>query len=148
MVFYNKLAWASDDITAYQAMRDNGIIHINKALLNYRRSPITISSSGSVELKLQAIIYEYDWYNKFLSQCCNLQEQDELIKQIILKDLNKLKRKKKKNIHTLAYSGFFNGKSYFYNFFILVGEAQKYNISLKDYFFINILALKESKSKG
>lgn len=36
--FYNKLAWASDDITAYQAMRDNGIIHINKALLNYRRS--------------------------------------------------------------------------------------------------------------
>ncbi|AOT67618.1 hypothetical protein JT13_15305 [Klebsiella pneumoniae] len=143
--FYNKLAWASDDITAYQAMRDNGIIHINKALLNYRRSPITISSSGSVELKLQAIIYEYDWYNKFLSQCCNLQEQDELIKQIILKDLNKLKRKK--NIHTLAYSGFFNGKSYFYNFLYWLAKRKKYNISLKDYFFINILALKKAKAK-
>ncbi|EPK4075175.1 hypothetical protein L9E66_004736, partial [Klebsiella pneumoniae] len=130
---------------AYQAMRDNGIIHINKALLNYRRSPITISSSGSVELKLQAIIYEYDWYNKFLSQCCNLQEQDELIKQIILKDLNKLKRKK--NIHTLAYSGFFNGKSYFYNFLYWLAKRKKYNISLKDYFFINILALKKAKAK-
>ncbi|ELW9442556.1 glycosyltransferase family 2 protein [Pluralibacter gergoviae] len=144
--FYNKLAWASDDITAYQAMRDNGIIHINKPLLNYRRSPITISSSGSVELKLKAIVNEYDWYANFLSQCTCLNEQDELIKHILIKDLAKLKRKK--NIHTLAYSGFFNGKNYFYNFFYWLGKLKRYQISLKDYAFINLLALKKAKAKS
>ncbi|HAT1640292.1 TPA: glycosyltransferase family 2 protein [Raoultella ornithinolytica] len=144
--FYNKLAWASDDITAYLAMKNKGIIHINKPLLNYRRSPITISSSGSVELKLQAIVYEYDWYNDFLSKCCNLEEQDKIIKEIIIKDLDKLKRKK--NIHTLAYSGFFNGKKYFYNLFYWLSKLKKYNISLKDYVFINLLALKKAKAKS
>lgn len=144
--FYNKLAWASDDITSYLAMKDMGIIHINKPLLNYRRSPITISSSGSVELKLQAIIYEYDWYKSFLSQCNNLVEQDKLTKEIIINDLEKLKRKK--NIHTLAYSGFFNGKSYIYNLFYWLAKIKKYNISFKDYIFINLLALKKAKAKS
>lgn len=60
------LAWASDDITAYIVSNDMGIAHTNLPIFNYRQTRYTISSSGSAELKMKAIMIEKDWYDNFL----------------------------------------------------------------------------------
>ena len=56
------LAWASDDISAIRASGKKGIANTLPAVFRYRSSAITISSSGSVELKLKAISLEMEWY--------------------------------------------------------------------------------------
>lgn len=49
------LAWASDDITAYTAAKKNGIANMQVPGFQYRVNSQTISSTGNVTLKLQAI---------------------------------------------------------------------------------------------
>lgn len=146
--FYkNKLAWASDDITSYLAMLDYGIVHVNKPLLNYRRNPYTISSSGSVDLKLDAINQEYKWYDKVLrnNELSVNDVADRLIKNFILRDLNNFKRKRV--IETIAYSGFSNGKSYLKNLLYWLLECKKRKVATKDYIYACVLALKKKYSK-
>ncbi|EPN6932638.1 glycosyltransferase family 2 protein [Klebsiella sp. GB_Kp049] len=147
--YWNKLAWASDDITSYLAMlnQDRSIIHINKPLLNYRKNPLTISSSGAVDLKLEAIENEYTWYKEILAknndEICT-DQKDINIKYFLQRDLNKYKRKK--IIETIAYSGFFNGKGYFSNIAYWVYECKKRNIALQDCLYASFLALKKAKA--
>jgi len=62
------LAWASDDISAYIAMKNKGIAHINIPLLNYRVNAQTISLTGSPKLKLKAVLLEEKWFLSFLKQ--------------------------------------------------------------------------------
>lgn len=143
--FKNKLAWASDDITAYIAMMENGIIHTNKTLLQYRRSAINITSSGSVELKLEAVINEFKWYKDFILSYKSNVDSDFILQKTI--ELKLLKLEKKKKIETIAYSGFFNGKSFFRNFIFWCDRRKKYNISTKEYIYIILLAIKKMKSK-
>lgn len=71
------LAWASDDITAYIAAENLGIAHTNLPVFNYRQTRYTISSSGSYELKMKAILMEKTWYDAFLTKT-PLSENDRI----------------------------------------------------------------------
>lgn len=63
------LAWASDDISAVrQAFTGDGIANSNKVLFKYRVNRFSISSSGSISIKLDAVILEEKWYESFLSK--------------------------------------------------------------------------------
>ena len=64
--YYMPLGWYTDDITSYIAMMDKGIAHTNKSVLNYREHSINISSIGSHELKMKAVIQQDIWFNNFL----------------------------------------------------------------------------------
>lgn len=63
------LAWASDDISAVrQAFTGDGIANSNIVLFKYRINRLSITSSGSISIKLDAVILEEKWYESFLSK--------------------------------------------------------------------------------
>ena len=109
--YYLPLAWGSDDISAYIQMNSKGVAHTNRCLLNYRNSPITISNSGNVDLKLLAIEGEKQWFDNFIGNTA--------IEEINLLKLNQIKN--------LLPSYFQNKKKYtlalFYNKNFLKGIA-------------------------
>jgi len=61
------LAWGSDDITAFMACSVAGIAHTNKPVFNYRESAITVTRSGNVHVKMQAVQEQGQWLSSFLS---------------------------------------------------------------------------------
>lgn len=134
------LAWAADDITSFIAMTKKGIVHINKPLLYYRRTTLTISSSGSVYLKLIAIEKEALWYNQFLTGLTPSSREDALLKDWIMHDLPKYL--KKKRISTIAYSGY-SSRMALLNFFYWLVRHRSYKLSYKEVFFSYVLALKK-----
>lgn len=143
--FYkNKLAWASDDITAYIAMKGKGVIHTNNALLNYRRSRINITSSGSVELKLNAVKNEFSWYREFLESYKANTNNDFYLSMTIKNNLSRYE--KKKRIETIAYSGFFNGKGFLANLLYWSIRFKKLDISFSEYMYTIIMAIKKMKA--
>ncbi len=85
------LAWASDDITAVIAAKEKGIANTQTLVFQYRTNPYTISSTGNVAIKLQAVLLEKQWYEELLKEepsidknsiewkyylacCCGMQE--------------------------------------------------------------------------
>jgi len=62
------MGWASDDISCYRAMATKGLAHTQKPVFSYRNNAASMSSSGSVYLKLEAILGERKWYEAFLQQ--------------------------------------------------------------------------------
>ncbi|WP_434662560.1 glycosyltransferase family 2 protein [Klebsiella sp. MISC125] len=141
--FYkNKLAWASDDITSYIAMKDKGIAHVNLPLLFYRRSSINISSSGSVRLKLQAIEQEFDWYDNFLDNFNTHSQVDTILLRYLRCNLSKFK--KKKIVETIAYNGF-KRESFIKDCCTWINARKKYSLSIKEVIYIAVLAYKKIK---
>ena len=100
--FYHlPLAWASDNISSYIAMEAKGIAHTNKPLLNYRSHSLSITSSGSHELKMKAIILQQQWFQEFLKKK-PLSLNDLVVYNDLCKNMNKILQKKK--IYTIADS--------------------------------------------
>ncbi|POY34908.1 family 2 glycosyl transferase [Solitalea longa] len=66
--FHLPLAWGSDDITAYIASKNKGIAHTNTPVFNYRSNSLSITSSGSDLLKMQANVLYEDWLTNFLKE--------------------------------------------------------------------------------
>jgi len=95
------LAWASDDISSYIAMSQKGIAHTNKPVFCYRRNSQTISSTGSITLKLEAISLEKEWMRNFLAFTPN-----SLIDNIFHQNLSAgvIKHIQKKRIQTISHS--------------------------------------------
>lgn len=60
------MGWASDDISCYRAMIGQGMAHTQKPVFSYRQNAASMSSSGSVYLKLEAIRGERNWFEEFL----------------------------------------------------------------------------------
>ena len=97
--FYNlPLAWASDDISAYIAMKDKGIPHTNIPLLNYRVNSQTISSSGSAKLKFKAVLLEEEWFSSFLKEQLPENDLDKIFYSLIIKKIPDFFYIKKVNI--------------------------------------------------
>lgn len=66
--FYDlPLAWGSDDITAYIAMKDKGLAHTNKPVFNYRSNGLSITSTGNDVIKMKANAGYANWLCDFLS---------------------------------------------------------------------------------
>jgi glycosyltransferase involved in cell wall biosynthesis len=134
--FYKlELAWASDDISSFIAMNNKGIAHCNIPLLYYRRSSITISSTGKLELKLKAINREREWYDSFLKENVPLTDNDMLLKKNIAEQLNKYF--KKKTLMTIGNS--FNYKIRLTNYYYFYKIKKKYGLSLTELFYLFFL---------
>ncbi len=67
--FYSlPLAWGSDDISAVIAARETGVANTNTICFKYRVNCQTISKSGDARIKLDSLIIEKGWFEKFLSK--------------------------------------------------------------------------------
>jgi glycosyltransferase involved in cell wall biosynthesis len=135
------LGWASDDISSYIAAEKHGIAHTNKPIFMYRQNAQTISSTGNVDLKMEAVNIEKEWLNDFLKKPAP-SPIDELVKGCISAELEKFV--KKKRIDTLVYSSNASGL----NFFITnLRKMNRYNLSLDELLYAVLMKLKEKRKK-
>ncbi|MCD8318117.1 MAG: glycosyltransferase family 2 protein [Paraprevotella sp.] len=81
------LAWGSDDISVYQAASSHGIAATNKVVFYYRRHSTSITSSGSTEIKLQAILKEEQWLKNFVASHHPSDETDKVLCRMISSSL-------------------------------------------------------------
>lgn len=141
--YFLPLAWGTDDITAYIAIDNKGIAHVNKPVLNYRRHPFTISSIGNHELKIKAIMLKQVWFNNFLLIKPHLHD-DLIIYNDLCQNINKLIQKQKIYTITSSLKGHF-----FKNSIIYIYKRKKFNISVIEiiYSFIEYFKVKMARRK-
>lgn len=137
--YFIPLAWGSDDITSYRQMLHKGIAHTNQCLLNYRNSPVTISNSGNIELKLLAIQKEKYWFMNFVENAQPVGQDKNILKNIkeLLPDYfsNKIKftislayQKKFSGGISLVYNQVKNKQITYRQGMVSVGMALKSNL--------------------
>ncbi|MEI6865490.1 glycosyltransferase [Flavicella sp.] len=123
------LAWGSDDLSSYIAMKDKGIAHVNLPLLCYRKSSLTISStSDNAKLKIKAINRLHDWLVVYLEET-TLVGKDKVLMDSIVSMLPSYTQKKKIHAMTNSFSSgmfkyltfwFFNRKTFKISIFDIV----------------------------
>lgn len=118
------LAWGSDDISSYIAMGHKGIAHVSKPLLNYRRTSLTISSTGDFRLKMKSIILVKEWLNFFLVKTFD-NEKDVVLNVILKKSIHKYTQKKKIQTMIPSYN-----KGLLYYFIFWIYKRKYYAVSL------------------
>ncbi len=133
------LAWASDDISSFIAMREFGVAHIHEPVFCYRQTAITISSSGSVLQKIKAIEAEEIWYEEFLYSL----SPTNLVDKIALNNIHKTYKHyfKMKRLNTVAYFGIKGSIVYDFIFWIRNRNATK--LSLSELIYACILSAKK-----
>ena len=139
------LAWGSDDITAYIASVDCGIAHTQNPVFRYRINPQTISNSGNVSLKLEAINKEIDWLRTFIKEFNTDNELDNIKKNMISKYMRIYFRKKK--IETIAYQGISYNSNYLKDMFAHLVNMNVYKMSIMDIMYAFVLYFKSRKLK-
>lgn len=77
------MAWGSDDISAYRAAAVAGVAHSAKPLFCYRIHPTSLTSSGNIKIKMNAIQGEMDWLRHFMGEATQIEETDKIIAQKI-----------------------------------------------------------------
>ncbi|MDD4274327.1 MAG: glycosyltransferase family 2 protein [Desulfobacter postgatei] len=123
--FYNlPQAWGSDDITSYIACGDKGIAHTNIPVFNCRTSPLSLSSSGNIKLKMEAILQQGRWLEDFLKK--QPQKHDDLILWINLKAVLKKYIQKKK---TTTISRSLNQK-FLHHLFFWIARKKYYKLKI------------------
>jgi len=133
------LAWASDDISSYIAAEKNGIAHTNNPVFEYRRSAQTISSTGNVHTKLDAILNEENWLNTFINKQ-PVNPVDIILKENIKQEIRKFIQKKK--IMTIYLSTNYN----LFSFFKWCAVKNKYNLSIQELLYTLVLSVKNKRS--
>lgn len=67
--FYKQpLAWSSDDISSIIGAMKNGVANSQIICFQYRSNRRTITSTGNIEYKMNAVRAERDWYDLFLKE--------------------------------------------------------------------------------
>lgn len=135
------LAWGSDDISAYIAAQTYGTAHTNFAVFNYRQNCQSITSSGNVFLKLDAILEEEKWLSNFLKKSPDF-TIDILLQGCIKKEIKKYIQKKK--ILTIFSSNTHDKGILFLKAFI---SRKKYNLSIEELLYAILVQLKNRKMK-
>ena len=83
------LAWGSDDISAVILATHGGIANSQEPCFEYRTHPQTISSNDDMEIKIEAIVKEREWYKNFITNQTIPQEKtDNLYYKLIKEGLN------------------------------------------------------------
>jgi glycosyltransferase involved in cell wall biosynthesis len=133
---YLPLAWGSDDLSSYMAARENGIAHTNDVLFWYRRNRFTISSKGSVDHKMKAILDQHKWLVDFLEE-----EPNGEIEKILWKTLkyNLYLYIQRTKIRTI-YTSLAEGSS---NIFYWIKVRNINNMSLAELGYAFLLSIKE-----
>lgn len=88
------LAWASDDITAYIAASNTGVINLQSIVFQYRVNSQSITSSGNKHYKLKAMDDEYKWYMDFLKVVPS-DDLDKKYRHLILNNIDWYFKKRK-----------------------------------------------------
>ncbi len=86
-------AWGSDELSAFIAAGLNGVANTQRVVFQYRSSSQTITSSGHIEEKIQAINDEYAWIFKYIGKACENHE-DELYRKQLVAELPHMLNKK------------------------------------------------------
>ncbi len=81
--YFLPMAWGSDDISAYIAAKSFGVVNTQKPIFLYRRSRITLSSSGNMTTQMEGIIKNIEWINNFLETSTTSNDIDMLYKHKI-----------------------------------------------------------------
>ena len=61
------LAWGSDDVSAIIGAMKNGVMNSQRPCFQYRLNSHSISNTGDIGIKMEAIRQENEWYKQFLS---------------------------------------------------------------------------------
>lgn len=138
------VAWASDDISFFEAAKDKGCAHTQEPIFCYRESDITISNSGSVDIKMKAIEGEEKWYENFLENNKPKNTIDSYFYKQILD--NKTKYFLSKRIETIAYNGI--REDYLISdFFSFLKNRKKHKLNVQHLVYALILSVKKNKAK-
>ena len=92
------LAWGTDDITAYMAAKENGVVNIQEPTFCYRSNEKSITNSGNMQLKLDAVSKMYAWYVDFIKRTAAADQTEELCKKELSQRLNTFFRKKRSQL--------------------------------------------------
>ena len=138
------LAWASDDITSFQAAEKSGVIHTQKPVFCDRESSFTISNSESADLKLQAIDGEEKWYKNFIESSRPSNTMDKYFYDCIKREQSNFFTTKR--IETIAYNGIREGH-FFRDLFYFLRRRKSFKLNLQHIIYAFILAMKKSRSK-
>lgn len=81
--YWLPMAWGTDDITAYLAASRHGVVNLPEPLFCYRTNQQSITSSGNIAVKMEAIEQQMSWLQDFLktkqpSDCVEKLLRDEL----------------------------------------------------------------------
>ncbi len=140
--FFNlPLAWMSDDITSYIAMNGKGVAHTNIPLFNYRMNNHSISLSGSVYLKMDAIKLANLWLKNFLLSEPFLYEDKIIYKNLFFAIEKYIKLRKISTISQSYNAGLFLHFIYWYI------HKRKYNIKMIELIYSVIEYFKQKKVK-
>lgn len=88
------MAWGSDDISAIIGATKNGIANTQKVVFQYRFNSQTITKSGDPEIKMKAVILDYQWRRAFISSKCD-NEVDELYRRDLVANFERIYNNKK-----------------------------------------------------
>lgn len=92
--FYNlPLAWGSDDISAYIGASKNGVANTQVPVFQYRVNSQTISNTGNIAEKMEALVLENNWKEEFLASQ-KLTGNDDLYRNELLGELPRVYQKK------------------------------------------------------
>ena len=130
------MAWGSDDISVVrQAALGGGIINSNEILFKYRDNRLSISNSGSLLKKLDAIYLEETWYEAFLNNYKLKGDSDSIFYHLIIdmKDVWFLKQKLNTIIDVIAQT-----PSRFMFFFV---NKQKFGLNIKLLLYVLIMGI-------
>jgi glycosyltransferase involved in cell wall biosynthesis len=140
--FYDiPLAWGSDDITAYIAAYHGGLAHTNKTVFKYRRSRYTISSGGSVKLKMNAICKYSMWLKDFLEK-----EPVTIDDQILHQNLKQIafSRMQRRKVYILSSS---LDKGFLSSLIQVIKFRKEYQINYRELIFVIVDYLKRKVTK-
>lgn len=132
-------AWASDDITSFEMAAKKGIAHTQEPVFCYRKSSVTISNSGFIQIKFKGIEGEEKWYDLFLKKQPN-NELDFIFYKSIL--ANKKNYFTKKRITTIAYNGI-RKKHLIKDLLHFTFKRKYYKMNLFHIFYAFILSIKK-----
>jgi glycosyltransferase involved in cell wall biosynthesis len=132
------LAWASDDITSYIASKKNGIAHTNEPVFFYRQHAQTISNTGNIYYKMDAILDEEKWLSSFVEK--NIEGfTDNLLKRNIKLELKIFIQKKKiRTIYSANDSNIFS----FLKWFLV---RKKFQLSTRELLYAGLMKFKEKR---
>lgn len=135
------LAWGSDDITAYLLATEHGIANTDAPVFKYRVNAQTISKTGNVDIKLEAIQQEKRWTVEFLANTNQGNSIDTLYVKMLQNELEK--RFAKKRILQIAS----DISSSYFRFFYWLNCRRKHELSFSMIVYALIEAVKMRRKK-
>ena len=94
------MAWGSDDISALRAATPLGIANTEMPCFQYRINPLTISKTGSGNVKMQAIEEEQNWMTDYIKSLdpSTLSKEDHRLLELIREQMQSHYHRKRDGI--------------------------------------------------